>query len=191
VLVGLGLDPNLSEDRSHFRGKSTEQMDARSLAVGRACEGLAIEGEGLAWVLGAILAPQAQGLLEGSDIELAEEFRERTLGGDLDPPESQGKSQRGTVVPTELGDGLQGLVSREDGDGGQGQDSLERMMMALGFARIRDRSQDFYQGQASHARILQGQQTATDYQLARTQFTHSRQDQKRNGPGLLAHALLA
>ena len=146
VFVGRGRDTDLGQDGGGGRDEGTEQVDAGGLSVGRALEDLAVQRDGLPTVLEAALQPQAEGLLEGVDVQAAEESGEGGLGGGLLAAETQGVGQGEAVVTAELGDSLQTVAAAEDGEGGQGEDGGQGMASATGFAGIGDQGEGLDQG---------------------------------------------
>jgi hypothetical protein len=146
VFVGRGRDTDLGQDSGGGRDEGTQQVDAGGLAVRRALEDLAVQRDGLPTVLQAALQPQAEGILEGVDVQAAEEAGEGGLGGGLLAAEPQGVGQGEAVVTAELGDGLQAFATAEDGEGGQGEDGGQGMASATGFAGIRDQGEGLDQG---------------------------------------------
>ena len=74
VLVGLGIDPKLGQDRLDIRGVGGDKVDCGGLAVAAAAEGLAIDGQ-----MGRVARPESaadpagDGRLEGGDVHAAED----------------------------------------------------------------------------------------------------------------------
>jgi hypothetical protein len=73
-------------------------VDAGGVAVGRPACRLAVEGDGVpAVVADAAEDPAAQGLLQGGDVEAAEELAQAALAGGLAAGEAEGMGQGGLV----------------------------------------------------------------------------------------------
>jgi hypothetical protein len=83
MLIGLGVDPELGQDRLDLRGKGADQVDPGRLAVTAAAGGLAVEGQ-----VGGVVGPEpatdppADPRLEVGGVDPAEDPR---VGGLAEP----------------------------------------------------------------------------------------------------------
>jgi hypothetical protein len=149
VLVGLGIDTQLPQDRGVVGGESRQQVDSGDLAVAAALERLAVQGYRLDRRR-ASLHPDTQDGLEGLQVDDAEDLGKGGLGGRLFASEPQGEGESGAMVASELGDGLQALHAGEHGEDGEGENGGQGMDTAAGFAGIGDGSEEFDERRASH-----------------------------------------
>ena len=154
VLVGLGIDAHLNEDRFDQRRVGGDQMLSGRLAVAAAPQGLAVERNRLFLPRrpgGGRRRPRPdparEGGLEGGRVEATEQAGQAGGGGGLAAGEAQGVGQGRAVVAAELGDGLQALAAGQDGDDAQGQDGRQRVAAPPGGAGVRDGGQGLDQGQ--------------------------------------------
>jgi hypothetical protein len=122
VLVGLGIDPELSDHGANARRIGGQQVDAGYLVAGAATQGLTIQGDGIAQIGTALLEPFGQDFLIGAGVEPAEHIGEGrfTRRGPMREAECFGQFR--AVIAGELGDGFQGLHARQQGDRRQVED---------------------------------------------------------------------
>ena len=155
VLVGLGIYPELGQDRLDLRGVGGDQVDPGRVAIAAAPGGLAVDGD-----VGSVARPESpldplpDPRLEVGDVNPAEDARvgrlaEASAGGE---PEESGTP---SPAPCRLDDGFVTGHAGKHGDNGQAEQSRERVAFALGPARILKALKKFHQGNVGfHTRTL-------------------------------------
>ena len=119
MLVRLGIDAELADHRLDPRREHREQVDGRGVAVARAAEGLAVEGEVVAEVGASLDDPPTQDGLDGLDVESPKEAGEGGHRWRRAASEAEGVGEGRVVVASEAGDAGQAGAAGEDGDDGQ------------------------------------------------------------------------
>ena len=107
VFVSFGIDAYLGQYRRDRRSVSRDQVLSGHLALATAPQGLAIERD--VFVYGGFdtpLDPTRQDGFEVRGIEATERAAERRCGRGFAASETQGVSQRGSVLSSESGDAL-------------------------------------------------------------------------------------
>jgi len=128
VLVGLGIDLDLAQNRLGFGEVGGDEMLAGHFTLPAAARGLAVQGDQFLLAFGQAGGdPAGQGLLEGVHVQDPEEHGEGGLGGCLAAREAEGVRQGETMVPAVLGNGLVAFGARQHGHDSEGKDGGERM----------------------------------------------------------------
>src|SRR5208337_2546479 len=156
VLVGLGIDPELGQNRFDVRGGDGHQVDAGRAAVATPPGGLAVDGQVRGVVLPELrLNPPANTRLEVDDVDPAKDPRigsltETPLGGE---PEKLQKPPAPLLAV--LNDRLIAGHARKHAYDRQAEQCGERVPLTLGAARIVKALKKFHQrGAGVHARVL-------------------------------------
>jgi hypothetical protein len=109
MFVGLGINADLSENRSVLMSVGGDQVVTRRLTVATTTQCLAVKGDRLRrtalcrrWQ--ARGNPAGEGCLKSVGVHRPEKLGETRRGGSLLPPKTQGMSQFNAVVATELRD---------------------------------------------------------------------------------------
>ncbi len=146
VLVGLGIDPESSQDRFDVRGEAGEQVNARRVAVSAPPGSLAVD-RGVRGVVFAKLGlnPPAHTRLEVNHVDPAKDprvsrLREAPLGC---KPEKLQKLPAPFLA--ELDDSLIAGHPRKRADNRQAEEHRKRMPLPLGTSRILKSLKEFPQ----------------------------------------------
>lgn len=156
MLVGLGVDAELTDDRLDVGGVGGDEVDRRRAAVAAAAGRLAVERQ-VAGIAGAEAGadPAGDGRLEGGDVDAAEDAGVGGLAEAAAAGEPQQLEERPAAFLAVLDDGLVAGLAGEHGDDGQGEEGVQGMPLAPGAARIINPPKQFHQGAVGvHARTL-------------------------------------
>ena len=126
VFVGRIGDPQLPEDSRLFGDENAQQVLAGQTVLFRAAKGLAVEGDVFA-VGPPRPQPDPQSGLECGRIESPEDLAEAGLVWGFAPAEPERECDRAAPVPSELGDGREGVATGHHGDGSERQDGDQGM----------------------------------------------------------------
>ena len=152
VLVGFGIDADLGEDGLGVRGEGGHQVDAGHVAVARAAQGLAVEGDVLG--VGRVEAgghPAGEDGFDGVGVEGGQGAGEGGQGWRLAAGEAEREGQGRSVPASEAGDAGQAGAAHQHGQGDHAQDGRQRMPLPVPAARVGNGGQFVEQGGSVHA----------------------------------------
>jgi hypothetical protein len=127
VFIGAGVNPHLRDHRRDVRRVGRQQVDAGHLVIGAAPQRLAVQGDGVAQVGTALLEPLGQDLFVRADVESAKDIGESCFARRRPMCEAEDFRQFRSMIAGELGDGFQGLHTRQQRDGCKVQNSRQGM----------------------------------------------------------------
>ena len=157
MFVGFGPDADLTDDRSDVRREQSQQVYGGRIAIVRAAQGFAIQGQVLAQVGAPLENPVPQDGFERVDVESPEDAGVGCHTGGFAAPEPEGLGQRESVIAPELSDPLEGRSSGEDTDDGERENGTQLVDEAPGLTGIQDTIEHLDQSEG-HDRTSQGKE---------------------------------